>query len=114
MPWQRTETPEPVVKTEPEKLPKKEEKPVVVKPKPPVVKKDEPRVIRDEDFKPEPIRSQMALTYTIQKGDSLEKIAGNALGSKARWKEIRDANRLKNVGPRDILPANRDIVIPVQ
>ncbi len=106
--------PEQAVQKEPEKIPKKEEKAPVVKPKPAVVKKDEPRVIRDEDFKPEPIRSQMALTYTIQKGDSLEKIAGNALGSKGRWKEIRDANRLKNVGPRDILPVNRDIMIPVQ
>lgn len=38
-------------------------------------------------------------SYTVQEGDTLSRIAGKTLGSKARWKELADLNqdRIRNV-----------------
>jgi nucleoid-associated protein YgaU len=48
-------------------------------------------------------------SYTVQKGDSLMRIAAKTLGSKERWTEIRDVNR--GVDPHG-LHVGQKLVIP--
>jgi nucleoid-associated protein YgaU len=50
-------------------------------------------------------------TYTVQKGDSLMRIAAKTLGAKDRWTEIRDLNhgvdaRSLHVGQKLVIPAS--------
>src|SRR6476620_10860907 len=41
----------------------------------------------------EKVRSQEPKTYTVQKGDSLSKIAKHFYGDASKWKEIFEANK---------------------
>jgi len=50
-------------------------------------------------------------SYTIQKGDSLERIAQRLLNDRSRWREIAELNRLKN---QDRLVPGTTIRVPKQ
>ncbi len=64
--------------------------------------------------KPDPLpeKKTPVRTYTIKKGDTLSELAQQLLGSSKRWRDLQKANPTVIKNP-DILPAGREIVIPV-
>ncbi len=63
-----------------------------------------------EPVKAAPAKSQTAAvtrTYTIQKNDSLWKIAKQQLGNGNRWKEIHELNKAKIKNPDKLIPGTK-------
>ncbi|MEA3305269.1 MAG: LysM peptidoglycan-binding domain-containing protein [Candidatus Omnitrophota bacterium] len=58
-----------------------------------------------------PVRRPREITYTIQKGDTLEKIAKKFFGRASKWAEIYNANKGIITSPSKIYPG-QVIVIP--
>ncbi|MCX7661311.1 MAG: LysM peptidoglycan-binding domain-containing protein, partial [Candidatus Omnitrophica bacterium] len=52
-----------------------------------------------------------SLTYTVQKGDSLSKIAQRKLGNALRWKEIYELNKDKVKDPNLVYPG-QELIMP--
>jgi nucleoid-associated protein YgaU len=50
-------------------------------------------------------------TYTVQPGDTMQKIAQAVYGDGARWKEIFEANRTKISDP-NLIQVGQELVIP--
>ncbi|MBO9541848.1 LysM peptidoglycan-binding domain-containing protein [bacterium] len=57
-----------------------------------------------------PAQPSAPATYTVQKGDSLSKIAKQLLGDGARWPELYEANRATLSNPDRIFPGQQLIV----
>jgi nucleoid-associated protein YgaU len=50
-------------------------------------------------------------TYTVKKGDTLSKIAGQEYGDASAWRQIFDANRDKIKDP-DLIHPGQELTIP--
>ena len=60
---------------------------------------------------PPPRTTERELTYTVQKGDSLSKIAQQQYGDGKRWKAIFEANRDQITNP-DLIHPGQVLKIP--
>jgi nucleoid-associated protein YgaU len=56
-----------------------------------------------------PSRTELALTYTVKKGDTLGDIALRTLGTSKRWREIAEINHLDD---EDSIPAGTRLKLP--
>ena len=59
----------------------------------------------------EPVRSQESKTYTVQKGDTLSKIANQFLGNANKWNEIYEANK-DTIKDPDMIHPGQELKIP--
>lgn len=59
----------------------------------------------------EPARSQEPKTYTVEKGDSLSKIAKHFYGDANKWKEIFEANK-DSIKDPDVIHPGQELKIP--
>lgn len=58
-----------------------------------------------------PVRSQEPKKYTVQKGDSLSKIAKQFLGNASKWNEIYEANK-DTISDPDMIHPGQELKIP--
>lgn len=59
----------------------------------------------------EQVRSQESKTYTVQKGDTLSKIANQFLGNANKWNEIYEANK-DTIKDPDMIHPGQELKIP--
>ena len=59
----------------------------------------------------EKVRSQEPKTYTVQKGDTLSKIAKEFLGNANKWNEIYEANK-DTIKDPDMIHPGQELKIP--
>lgn len=59
----------------------------------------------------EPVRSQEPKKYTVQKGDSLSKIAKQFYGDANRWNDIFEANK-DTISDPDLIHPGQELKIP--
>ncbi len=72
---------------------------------------EEPLV--EEVARPSAVPEKPATTYTVRKGDTLEKIADKVYGDSKKWRRIFEANRDRLSGPNRIYPGQK-LAIPAQ
>ncbi len=83
--------------------------PVAVKPAPAPAPAPEPVVKPAKPVKPAPVAAAPgATTYTVQKGDTLQKISQKTYGTTKKWPQIMKANHMASdkirVGQKLVLP----------
>jgi nucleoid-associated protein YgaU len=59
----------------------------------------------------QPVRPQEPKKYTVQKGDSLSKIAKHFYGDANKWKEIFEANK-DTINDPDMIHPGQELKIP--
>jgi nucleoid-associated protein YgaU len=64
--------------------------------------------------KPETSRVQPGSSYTVQKGDTLEKISQRFYGTTKKWRRIYDANRAVLKSPDRVYPGQKLQIPPVE
>lgn len=72
----------------------------------------------EEDLIPEPTapseQAPAGTTYTVQKGDTLQKIAAKFYGTSKPWRKIYEANQASLKSPDNIYPGQKLIIPPAE
>ena len=73
-----------------------------------------PQVVVDESVNPamsEPVKEVVQKTYTVEKGDTLQKISKKVYGTSKKWHKIYELNKEKLKSP-DKIKAGQKLLLP--